>query len=111
LIKQKYSSELELEQSIDEAEVMVQDLANLGVQYYILGRQQEALSCYERVRKPINGNHSSDKLAVAAVDAVNNCAVQLIGRDDMGRAGTILKALLSKASKSSTNKKVKRLLL
>ena len=109
LIKLKYSSELELEQSIDEAEFLVQDLANLGVQYYILGRHQEALSCYERVRKLINGIHSSDKLAVAAVDAVNNCAVRLIGRDDMGRAGTILEALLSEASKVLDEQKSKEI--
>jgi tetratricopeptide (TPR) repeat protein len=75
--------------------VLVQDVARLGVQYYLLGRSDAALGCYKKVDNFVK---RSIEMAAPAVDAVNNCAVRLINCGELEKAATILERLLPESS-------------
>lgn len=74
---------------------LVQDIARLGVQYYLLGRSDAALGCYKRVDNFVK---RSIEMATPAVDAVNNCAIRLINCGELEKAATILERLLPESS-------------
>jgi len=88
----------EKSEQVDEPRVLVHDLASLGVRYYVLGRREEALSHYERVRALIDSNGGDADLAASAVEAVNNFALLLTRRGDLETATAILEALFPAAS-------------
>ena len=75
---------------------LVQDIARLGIEYYLLGREDAAKECYERIH---NAVEQSNELAVYAVNAVNNCATRLLNRGDLEKATTILEALMQESSR------------
>lgn len=75
--------------------VLVQDIARLGVQYYLLGRSDAALGCYKRVDNFVK---RSIEMAAPAVDAVNNCAIRLVNCGELEKAAAILERLLPESS-------------
>jgi tetratricopeptide (TPR) repeat protein len=76
--------------------VLVQDIARLGIEYYLLGRKDAAKECYERIQNAVEQNN---EMAVYAVNAVNNCATRLLNRGNLERAATILEALLLESTR------------
>ncbi|KIW71201.1 hypothetical protein PV04_03396 [Phialophora macrospora] len=73
---------------------LVEDVSRMGVRYYQLGKQDSALDCYKKVQDLID---KDNEMAQHAVIGVNNYATELIRRDSLDLALTILDALLPKA--------------